>query len=114
MYPGHPRFMAYITGAGTVPGGPADLLAAAVNMNLGAWRLSPSATEVERHPVRWFAERFGLPDSAGGLFLSGGAMATFVALKVARDQCVPWDVRNRGVAAGGVGMDAVRKIAVAH
>jgi len=29
MYPGHPRFMAYISGAGTVPGAPADLLAVA-------------------------------------------------------------------------------------
>src|SRR5437870_4636305 len=28
VYPGHPRFMAYISGAGTVPGAAADLLAA--------------------------------------------------------------------------------------
>src|SRR5689334_846921 len=31
MYPGHPRFMAFITGAGTIPGVVADLLAAALN-----------------------------------------------------------------------------------
>ncbi|MGH2556472.1 MAG: pyridoxal-dependent decarboxylase, partial [Actinomycetota bacterium] len=86
MYPGHPRFMAYISGAGTVPGAPADLLAAGLNMNAGGWRLAPSATEIELALVRWFAEQFGLPPSAGGLIVSGGAMANFVALKAARDR----------------------------
>jgi aromatic-L-amino-acid/L-tryptophan decarboxylase len=100
MYPGHPRFMAYISGAGTVPGAPAELLAAGLNMNLGGWRLSPSGTEIELGLIRWFAEQFGLPEEAGGLLVSGGAMANFVALKVARDHGASWDVRNQGVAAG--------------
>jgi len=100
VYPGHPRFAAYITGAGTVPGAAADLLAAAVNMNLGGWMLSPSASEVEQHLMRWFASLFGLPDTAGGILVSGGAMANFVALKVARDHQAGWDVRARGVAGG--------------
>src|SRR5919106_391534 len=100
MYPGHPRFMAYISGAGTVPGAPADLLAAGLNMNAGGWRLGPSATEIELALVRWFADQFGLPVSAGGLVVSGGAMANFVALKTARDAKSPWDVRNDGVSAG--------------
>jgi aromatic-L-amino-acid decarboxylase len=134
MYPGHPRFMAYISGAGTVPGAPADLLAAGLNMNAGGWRLAPSATEIELGLVRWFSEQFGLPASAGGLIVSGGAMANFVALKAARDAKSPWNVRNEGVSAGpplkiyastevhvvtdraadmlGLGVDAVRKIAV--
>ena len=60
VYPGHPRFMAYISGAGTVPGAPADLLAAGLNMNLGGWRLSPSATEIELHLMPVVRRRFGL------------------------------------------------------
>jgi len=40
MYPGHPRFMAYVSGAGTVPGAAADLLASGMNMNAGGWPLS--------------------------------------------------------------------------
>jgi glutamate/tyrosine decarboxylase-like PLP-dependent enzyme len=100
MYPGHPRFMAYISGAGTVPGAAADLLAAGVNMNLGGWRLSPSATEIEQHLMRWFADQFGLPGTAGGLLTSGGAMANFIALKAARDAGASWDVRTRGMGAG--------------
>ena len=33
MYPGHPGFVAYISGAGTVPGVAADLIAAGLNQN---------------------------------------------------------------------------------
>src|SRR5438128_9500837 len=40
VYAGHPRFMAYISGAGTVPGAVADMLASGGNMNVGGWRLS--------------------------------------------------------------------------
>jgi aromatic-L-amino-acid/L-tryptophan decarboxylase len=99
-YTGHPGFMAYITGAGTVPGVAADLLAAALNQNVGAWRLSPAATEVELHLGRWFARRLGLPDSAGALVTSGGAMAAFVALKAARDAKAGWSIRELGTRAG--------------
>ncbi len=100
-YLGHPRFMAYISGAGTVPGAVADLLAAGVNMNVGGWQLAPSATEIELALTRFFAgEMFGLPPIAGGLIVSGGAMANFVGLKVARDHRAGWDVRNDGILAG--------------
>ncbi len=100
FYPGHPRFLAYVSGAGTVPGAAADLLAAGLNMNAGAWVLAPSATEIEERLVGFFAGAFGLPETAGGLLTSGGAMATFVALKTARDHRAGWDVREHGVAAG--------------
>ncbi|MGZ8605980.1 MAG: pyridoxal phosphate-dependent decarboxylase family protein [Actinomycetota bacterium] len=99
-YPGHPRFMAYVSGAGTVPGAAADLLAAGLNMNAGGWILSPPATEIEHHLTRTFASWFGLPAGAGGIVVSGGAMANFIALKAARDRGAGWDVRREGVAAG--------------
>lgn len=98
--PGHGGFMAYITGAGTVPGGPAALLAAALNQNLGGWPLSPAATEIETHLLDWFAGRFGLPETTSGAFVTGGATANFMALAAARDACAGWDVRRDGVAAG--------------
>jgi aromatic-L-amino-acid decarboxylase len=100
-YPGHPRFMAYISGAGTIPGAAADLLAGGINANLGGWQLSPSATEIELSLTRWFAnDVFGLPVGSGGLITSGGAMATFIGLKAARDHRAGWDVRHEGVSAG--------------
>jgi aromatic-L-amino-acid/L-tryptophan decarboxylase len=100
-YCGHPRFMAYITGAGTVPGAAADLLAAGLNMNLGGWRLSPGASEIERLLIGWLATAFGLGPKAGGLLVSGGAMANFTALKAARDNRLGYEVRRSGVAAAG-------------
>ncbi|MEP7347799.1 MAG: pyridoxal-dependent decarboxylase, partial [Gemmatimonadaceae bacterium] len=99
-YTGHPGFMAYITGAGTVPGVAADLLAAALNQNVGGWRLSPGATEIELHLGRWFSSRLGLPETAGGYVTSGGAMAAFVALKAARDNKAGWSIRDLGTRAG--------------
>jgi glutamate/tyrosine decarboxylase-like PLP-dependent enzyme len=83
-----------------VPGAAADLLAAGMNMNAGGWVLAPSAIEIELHLTRWFARQFGLPETAAGIIVSGGAMANFIALKVARDQGAGWDIRTEGVAAG--------------
>lgn len=97
---GHPGFMAYITGSGTIPGAAADLLAAALNQNVGGWRLSPAATEIELHLGRWFATKLGLPPSAGGYITSGGAMASFVALKAARDARAGWSIRELGTRGG--------------
>jgi aromatic-L-amino-acid/L-tryptophan decarboxylase len=134
VYPGHPRFMAYVSGAGTVPGAAADLLAAGINMNVGGWMLAPSASEIERHLTQTFSRWFGMPREAGGILVSGGAMANFVALKVGRDRHAGWDVRGQGLvghpqlaiylstethvvsARGadmlGIGTDAVRRIPV--
>ncbi|MBY5164497.1 pyridoxal phosphate-dependent decarboxylase family protein [Salsipaludibacter albus] len=100
MYPGNGGFLGYVSGAGTVPGAPADLLAAALNNNLGGWRLSPGLTELEQRLLRWFADRFGLPASAGGYLTSGGSAANHDALVVARDVKAGWDVRRDGLRGG--------------
>ena len=86
-------------GRGDGPGTVADLVAAGLNANVGGWQLSPAATEIELHLMRWFAsELFGLPEGSGGLVLSGGAMANFVGLKAARDDRAGWNVRLEGLA----------------
>ena len=97
-YIGNPRFLAYISGAGTVPGAAAELLAAGLNPNLRGWLLAPAATEIELHLGRWFARQFGLPERAGGLMVTGGAMANFVGLKTARDAQSGWRTRREGLA----------------
>jgi glutamate/tyrosine decarboxylase-like PLP-dependent enzyme len=97
---GHGGWFAYISGAGTVPGGPASLLAAGSNQNLGGWPLGPGATEIETQLLAWFAGRLGMPESASGAFVAGGATANLIALTVARDALAGWNVRRDGVAAG--------------
>lgn len=97
MYPGHPGFVAYISGSGTVPGAAADLLAAGLNQNTGGWRLSPAASEIEQHLVEWFAAKFGMPAGSSGFITSGGAMANLVGMQLARNTKAPWDVRAEGL-----------------
>src|SRR5512136_70417 len=47
LFNGHPRFWGYITSSASPIGALADFLAAAVNPNVGAWDLSPVASEIE-------------------------------------------------------------------
>jgi len=98
---GHPAFFGYVCGAGTVPGAAVEVLAAGLNPCVGGYRLGPGAVEIELHLTRWLAAQFGLPDGAGGMIMTGGAMANFVGLKCARDTQMGFDVRERGVRAHG-------------
>jgi glutamate/tyrosine decarboxylase-like PLP-dependent enzyme len=97
LFNGHPRFFGYITAPPAPIGILGDFLAAAANPNVGAWALSPAATEVESQTVRWIAELIGFPADCGGLLVSGGNMANFVCLLAARTAKAGWDVRKHGV-----------------
>jgi glutamate/tyrosine decarboxylase-like PLP-dependent enzyme len=99
LFNGHPRFWGYVTSSPAPIGMLADLLASAVNPNVGAFDLSPVATEIERQTVRWIAEMIGYPTDSGGLLVSGGNQANFVGFLAARKAKIPWDVRKTGLAA---------------
>jgi aromatic-L-amino-acid/L-tryptophan decarboxylase len=101
MHIGHPRFFGYITSGGTQIGVLADLLASAVNPNVGAWKLSPAASEIEAQTVRWLAEFAGFPSDGSGLLTSGGNMANFLAVYAARAARLPWNVREDGMRLAG-------------
>jgi hypothetical protein len=97
LFNGHPRFFGYITSSAAPAGVLGDFLAAAVNPNVGAWKLAPMATEVEAQTVRWIAELVGYPSDCGGLLVSGGNMANFVCFLAARTAKASWDVRKDGL-----------------
>lgn len=97
LHNGHPRFLGYITSSAAPLGALGDLLAAAVNPNLGAWGLSPVATEIERQTIRWLAELIGYPSDGGGLMVSGGNMANLVGFWAARRAKAPWAIREAGL-----------------
>ena len=99
LFNGHPRFWGYITSSASPIGALADLLAAAVNPNVGAAALSPIATEIEAQTVRWIADLVGFPRTCGGLLVSGGNMANFVCFLVARKAKTPWDLKSEGLSA---------------
>ena len=107
LFNAHPRFFGYITAPPAPIGILGDFLAAAINANAGAWRLSPAATEIELQTVRWIAELIGYPGDCGGLLVSGGNMANLVCFFAARAAKTPWNVREVGVAG-----DAGRRLVV--
>ncbi|MEO5617788.1 MAG: aminotransferase class V-fold PLP-dependent enzyme [Candidatus Eisenbacteria bacterium] len=112
LFNGHPRFFGYITASPAPIGMLGDLLAAAVNPNVGAWTLSPAATEIETQTVRWIAELIGYPRDCGGLMTSGGNMANFIGFFAARVAKAPWNIRAHGSA--GEGARALRVYASAE
>ncbi|HXD18075.1 MAG TPA: aminotransferase class V-fold PLP-dependent enzyme [Vicinamibacterales bacterium] len=96
LFNGHPRFFGYITSSPAPIGALGDLLASAINQNVGAWRLSPMATEIEAQTVRWIAELIAFPAGCGGLLVSGGNMANFVCFLAARAAKAP-EARTSGL-----------------
>lgn len=97
LFNGHPRFWGYITSSAAPIGALGELLASAVNANVGAWLLSPMASEIEAQTIRWVAEMLGYPTDCGGLFVSGGNMANLVCFLAARQAKGGWEVRTRGM-----------------
>ena len=96
LFNGHPKFFGYVTSSPAPIGMLGDLLAAAVNQNVGAWRLAPLASEIEAQAIRWIAELVGYPTNGGGLMVSGGNVANAVGLAAARVAAADWDVRKSG------------------
>ncbi len=91
----HPRFMGWVQGGGNPVGMLADLLAAAMNPNLGGRDHAP--IEVERQVIRWAAEMLGFPAGASGALVTGTSMANLIAVLVARTRALGTDVRQAGL-----------------
>lgn len=81
----HPGYMGLITPSPNPAGILGDLLASAINQNLGAYSIGPSATAMELRVIRWLNDLIGYDEKAGGNLTSGGMMANFIGLKLARD-----------------------------
>lgn len=100
LFNGHPRFWGYITSSAAPIGALGDLLAASVNPNVGAWDLSPIATEIESQTIRWIAELIGYPTDCGGTLSSGGNVANFIGFLAGRQDKAGWNIRTEGMHGG--------------
>src|SRR5690242_4146520 len=82
---GHPGYMGLITPSPNPVGVLGDFICSALNQNIGAYTIGPSAVAMERRTVRWLTDMCGYDANAGGNLTSGGMMANFIALKLGRD-----------------------------
>ena len=81
----HPRFFAFVPGPNNFISTMADAMSAGFNIFNGTWFGGSAAAAVELGVVRWLARTCGFPETAGGLFVSGGSMANLTGLVAARN-----------------------------
>ncbi|RMF76487.1 MAG: aminotransferase class I/II-fold pyridoxal phosphate-dependent enzyme, partial [Chloroflexi bacterium] len=81
---GHPRDFAFVPNPNNYISVLADTLARGFNIFGGAWVASPGGAMIELVTIDWLRQIMGLPEGAGGIFVSGGSMANLTGLLVAR------------------------------
>ena len=84
MHLDHPRFFAFVPSPNNFVSVVADALAAGFNVFAGTWLEASAPAQVELVTLDWLRDLFGLPETAGGLFTSGGSAANLTALALAR------------------------------
>lgn len=98
---GSPRYFGFVIGGALPVAVAADWLTSAWDQNAQAFATSPAAAVAEEVVEAWLLDLLGLPADSSVGFVTGGQMATFTALVVARDSVlarVGWDVAECGLA----------------
>lgn len=80
-----PRYFAYFPAGGLYSSVLAELLAQTTNRFTGLAGPAPALVALEHSVLRWLCGEFDLPAGAGGLFTSGGSVATLTAVHTARE-----------------------------
>jgi len=86
-----PSFLSFIPAAPTKASLLFDAVVSASSLNGTSWLEAAGAVHAENQVLRVLADAAGLPDGAGGCFVSGGSAGNLSALVVARDMA-----RHRG------------------
>jgi len=81
----HPRQFGYFTPPPLPMSIMGELLAQVTNQGIDVWHAGPSGAFVEEEVVRWLCEVIGIGPLGFGLLTSGGVMANFMAMVLARD-----------------------------
>ena len=82
----HPRFFGFIPASPTWPGVLADFMVAGYQVNQCTWLTSSGPSQLELVVLDWVRRWLGYPETAGGLFTSGGSAASLDAFVAAREE----------------------------
>ena len=80
-----PRFFTFIPSAPTKAALLFDMVVSAASLQGISWLEAAGAVAAENQVLRWISDAAGLPQSAGGTFVSGGSAGNLSAHVVARD-----------------------------
>ena len=81
----HPRFFAFVPSSPAWPGVLADFMAAGHNIFQGTWLGASGPSMLEVVVMDWFRSWIGYPETAGGLFTSGGSAASLDGFVASRE-----------------------------
>ncbi len=81
----HPRQFGYFTPPPLPMSIMGELLAQVANQGVDVWHAGPVAAFVEEEVVRWLCDLVGYGEGSFGLLTSGGVMANFMGMTLARD-----------------------------
>jgi aromatic-L-amino-acid decarboxylase len=95
----HPRFFGYFAISSSPPAILAEMLAAAVNVNVMLWKSAPAATELEQVTLSWLRQWLQLPEEFFGIIYDTASVSTFQALAAAREWADP-ESRTKGMRPG--------------
>ena len=80
----HPRFLSFVPAAPTEASVLFDLVVGASSVCAVSWLEAAGAIFAENETLHWLARTAGLPEEAGGTFVSGGTAGNLSALVAAR------------------------------
>ena len=81
-----PRFLAFVPAAPTKASLLFDMVVSASSLQGTSWLEASGAVVAENQALRFLADIAGMPEGAGGCFVSGGSAANLSALVVARER----------------------------
>ncbi|MCI2974677.1 MAG: pyridoxal-dependent decarboxylase [Ferrimicrobium sp.] len=82
----HPRFLAFVPVAPTKASVLFDMVVSASCISGTSWLEAAGAVHCENEALRWLADLAGMPQGAGGTFVSGGSLANLSGLHAARQR----------------------------
>ncbi|HZW41586.1 MAG TPA: pyridoxal-dependent decarboxylase, partial [Agromyces sp.] len=81
----HPQYLSFIPTAPTKAATAFDLVVSASALYGGSWLEGAGAVYAENEVLSWLSREFGLPSTAGGVFVQGGTLGNLSALVAARE-----------------------------